>query len=46
MAKAKISVSMEVDLILWVDRLVERGVFDNRSQGIEHCVKERKSENR
>ena len=34
--KAKISVSLDVELILWVDKQVEKGLFKNWSQGIEH----------
>lgn len=46
MPKAKISVSMDVDIILWVDKQVEKGVFESRSQGVEHCIKQRMRENR
>lgn len=46
MAKAKISVSMDVDLILWMDDQVEKGVFKSRSQGVEHCIKEMMKEKR
>ena len=44
MPKAKISVSMDVDLILWVDRQVEKGVFKSRSEAIQHCVREKMKE--
>ncbi len=41
MPKAKISVSLDVELIMWVDRQVEKGVFRNRSQGIEYILRQR-----
>ena len=41
MPKAKISVSLDVDLIMWVDEQVEEGVFKNRSQGIEQILRQR-----
>jgi len=41
MPKAKISVSLDVDLIMWVDEQVEKGVFKNRSQGLEQIVRQR-----
>lgn len=44
MPKAKISVSMDVNLILWVDKQVKRGVFKSRSQGIEQCIKQKMRE--
>ena len=44
MPKAKISVSLEVDLIVWLDEQVEKGVCKNRSQGVEHAIKQMKEE--
>ena len=44
MPKAKISVSLEVDLIVWLDEQVEKGVHKNRSQGVEHAIKQMKEE--
>ena len=44
MPKAKISVSMDVDLILWVDEQVEKGVFKSRSEAIQRCVREKMRE--
>lgn len=41
MPKAKISVSLDVELIVWVDRQVEKRVFKNRSEGIEHILRQR-----
>jgi len=41
MPKAKISVSLDVDLIMWVDEQVEKGVFKNRSQAIEQILRQR-----
>lgn len=40
--KAKISVSLDVELIKWLDKQVKQKVFKNRSQGINQIVKERK----
>jgi len=44
MPKAKISVSMDVNLILWVDKQVKKRVFKSRSQGIEYCIKQQMRE--
>jgi len=40
MPKAKISVSMEVELIRWIDEQVGNGVFRSRSEGIERCTEQ------
>jgi len=42
--KAKISVSLDVEVILWVDKQVRKGVFESRSQGIEQIVKKNMKE--
>ena len=39
MPKAKVSVSLDVDLIAWIDRQVEEGRFESRSEGVEYCMK-------
>ena len=44
MPKAKISVSLDVEIILWVDKQVRKGVFESRSQGIEQIVKQKMRE--
>ena len=44
MPKAKISVSLDVDLILWVDDQVEKGVFKSRSEAIQRCMKQKMKE--
>lgn len=43
-AKAKISVSLDVEVILWVDKQVRKGVFESRSQGIEQIVMQKMKE--
>ena len=43
-AKAKISVSLDVEVILWVDKQVRKGVFKSRSQGIEQIVMQKMKE--
>jgi len=42
--KAKISVSLDVEVILWVDKQVRKNVFESRSQGIEQIVKQKMEE--
>ncbi len=44
MPKAKISISMDVDLILWIDEQVEKGVFKSRSEAIQRCVRQKRKE--
>ena len=39
MPKAKISISIDVDLIVWMDKQVEKGLFKSRSDAVQHCVK-------
>ena len=39
--KAKISVSMDVELIQWLDDQTNRGVFKNRSQALNEILKEK-----
>ncbi|RLF14273.1 MAG: hypothetical protein DRJ97_06565 [Thermoprotei archaeon] len=34
------SISIEVDLIKWVDELVERGVYASRSEAIEQILRQ------
>jgi len=38
-AKAKISISLDVDLIKWVDEFVKAGIYTNRSEAIEQLLK-------
>jgi len=45
--KVQISTTIDKDLLDWIDKMVERKVFANRSHGIEACiarVKEREKE--
>jgi len=37
-SKAKITVSIDIELILWVDQQVKKGTFKSRSQGIQRCM--------
>lgn len=41
MAKAKIAITVDENSLAEIDRLVERGVFPNRSKAIEDAVQER-----
>ena len=38
--KAKISITLDVELVKWLDDQVKQGVFKNRSQGINHIMAE------
>ncbi|MCH7648414.1 MAG: hypothetical protein IIA83_07400 [Thaumarchaeota archaeon] len=43
--KHKITMSLEVDIIKWIDAQTETGRFRNRSHGFEQCariIKDRK----
>ncbi len=41
MAKAKIAVTLDVPVLLRLDRIVDGGLFPNRSQAIEAAVMEK-----
>jgi Arc/MetJ-type ribon-helix-helix transcriptional regulator len=41
MGKAKIAITVDEHALAEIDRLVERGVFPNRSKAIEDAVQER-----
>lgn len=41
MAKAKIAITVDENSLAEIDRLVERGVFPNRSKAIEDAVQDR-----
>ena len=41
MGKAKIAITVDEQALAEIDRLVERGVFPNRSKAIEDAVQER-----
>jgi len=36
--KAKITVSVDVSLIVWIDEKVKEGIFKSRSEGIQRCI--------
>jgi len=36
--KAKITVSIDVSLIVWIDDQVKKGVFKSRSESIQHYI--------
>jgi len=36
--KAKITISVDVSLIVWIDEKVKEGVFKSRSEGIRRCI--------
>jgi len=37
--KVKITISIEVDLVKWLDEQVAKGHFSNRSEAAESCIK-------
>lgn len=37
--KLKITMSLEVEIIQWVEEQVKSGRFRNRSHGFEHCAR-------
>lgn len=37
--KHKISASIEVDILQWIDSEAESGRFRNRSHGLEYCAR-------
>lgn len=41
MGKAKIAITVDEQALAEIDRLVEQGVFPNRSQAIEEAVQDR-----
>ena len=41
MAKEKIAITIDIDVLRRLDYLVERGVFENRSLAVEQSVKEK-----
>ena len=44
MVKTKVSVTMDQKLVEWMDRLIEKGLFRNRSHVIEEALKFMKKE--
>jgi len=44
LVKTKVSVTMDQKLVEWMDRLIEKGLFRNRSHVIEEALKFMKKE--
>ena len=44
--KAKISISMDIDLIKWIDDQVRKGNYSSRSEAIEQIVRKARSQAR
>ena len=44
MVKTKVSVTMDQKLVEWMDQLIEKGLFRNRSHVIEEALKFMKKE--
>jgi Arc/MetJ-type ribon-helix-helix transcriptional regulator len=42
MAKVKITVTIDPDLVAWIDEQVERKIYSSRSHAIQKCVYEAK----
>ena len=40
MMKERFTVSMDDDLMVWLDKMVEEKIFLNRSHAVEFCVKQ------
>ena len=40
MPKAKISISIDVDIIYWLDKQVKKGLFRSRSEAFQRCLKQ------
>lgn len=36
--KAKVTVSLGIKHIVWLDKEIEKWTFANRSEGIQHCI--------
>jgi len=42
--KVKVTISLDIMYIAWLDKEVEKGTFTNRSEGIQHCIEQKMKE--
>lgn len=44
MPKVKITVSLDIDYVIWLDKEVDKGKFVNRSEAIQYCIAQKMKE--
>ncbi|MDW8045470.1 MAG: ribbon-helix-helix domain-containing protein, partial [Nitrososphaerota archaeon] len=38
--KVKITISLDIDDVVWLDKEVDKGKFMNRSEAVQYCIKQ------